>query len=155
MHSITQFLIACKWYLSICIVYFWHFVLHLINLIFYYFLKVNSTLRAIIDFTTSFEVEVNLSFDTIPDNVKSVTAWYSTKSDGGSPNSPPQDAHLVHGSNVTSLKITLPNSSDLCQPHYIWAASFAPNGQRSTYSKKRRVEICSRTYGMMYNRWVL
>ena len=51
---------------------------------------------------------------------------------------------------MTSLKIALPDSSDPCQPYYIWVAGFESNGQRGPYSKTRRVEVCSRAEGMMY-----
>ena len=58
--------------------------------------------------------------------------------------------HAVHGSNMTSLKIALPDSSDPCQPYYIWVAGFVSNGQRGPYSKRRRVEMGNRAEGMMH-----
>ena len=94
---------------------------------------------------------LNLSLDILPDNVESIAVWHSTKGHEGSPTAPPQEAHVVHGSNTsTSLKIALPDSSDPCQPYYIWVAGFVSNGQRGAYSKRRRVEVCSRADGMMY-----
>ena len=109
----------------------------------------NNTIRVVTDFTTSFEVALNLSLAILPDNVESIAVWYSTKGHEGSPTAPPQDAHVVHGSNMASLKIALPDSSDPCQPYYIWVAGFASNGQRGTYSNRRRVEVCSRAEGML------
>ena len=109
----------------------------------------NNTIRVVSDFTTTFEVALNLSLDVLPDNVESIAVWYSTKGHEGSLTAPSQDAHVVHGSNMTSLKVALPDSSDPCQPYYIWVAGFASNGQRGPYSKKRRVGVCSRTDGML------
>ena len=103
----------------------------------------------IMDFTTS-SVALNLSLDILPDNVESIAVWYSTKGHEGSPTTPPQDAHVVHGSNMTSLKVALPDSSDPCQPYYIWVAGFVSNGQRGPYSKRRKVEVCNRAEGMMH-----
>ena len=51
---------------------------------------------------------------------------------------------------MTSLKVALPDSSDPCQPYYIWVAGFVSNGQRGPYSKRRRVEVCSRADGLTY-----
>ena len=116
----------------------------------------NNTIRVVSDFTTSFEVALNLSLDILPDNVESIAVWYSTKGHEGSPTAPPQDAHVVHGSNTsTFLTIALPDSSDPCQPYHIWVVGLASNGQRGPYSKRRRVEVCSRTDGMIYKVLVL
>ena len=123
--------------------------------VFVYFSAVDNTIRVVSDFTTPFEVALNLSLDTLPDNVESIAVWYSTKGHEGSPTTPPQDAHVVHGSNMTSLKVALPDSSDPCQPYYIWVAGFVSNGQRGPYSKRRRVEVCSRADGMIYKAPVL
>ena len=101
------------------------------------------------NFTTS-SVALHLSLDILPDNVESIAVWYSTKGHEGSLTAPPQDVHVVHGSNMISLKVAPPDSSDPCQPYYVWVAGFASNGQRGPYSKRRRVEVCSRTDGMMY-----
>ena len=101
------------------------------------------------NFTTS-SVALNLSLDILPDNVESIAVWYSTKGHEGSLTAPSQDAHVVHGSNMTSLKVALPDSSDPCQPYYIWVAGFVSNGQRGTYSKRTRVEMCNRAEGMMH-----
>ena len=100
----------------------------------------------IMNFTTS-SVALNLSCDILPDNVEFIAVWYSTKGHEGSPTAPPQDAHVVHVSNMTSLKIALPDSSDPCQPYYIWVAGFVSNGQRGPYSKRTRVEMCNRAEG--------
>ena len=117
--------------------------------IFAYISAVNNTIGVVTDFTTTFEVALNLSLDVLPDNVESIAVWYSTKGHEGSPTAPPQDAHVEHGSNMTSLKIALPDSSDPCQLYYIWVAGFASNRQRGPYSKRRRVEVCSRAEGML------
>ena len=93
--------------------------------------------------------------DILPDNMESIAVWYSTKGHERNPTAPPQDAHVVHRSNMTSLKIALSDSSDPCQPYYIWVAGFASNGQRGPYSKRRRVEVCSRADGMIYKAPVL
>ena len=115
----------------------------------------NNTFRVVTDFTTTFEMALNLSLDILPGNVESIAVWYSTKSHERSATTPPQDAHVMHGSNMTSLKIALPDSSDPCQPYYIWVAGFESNGQRGPYSKRRRVEVCSRTDGMLEKASVL
>ena len=116
----------------------------------------NNTIRVVSDFTTAFEVALNLSLDILPDNVESIAVWYSTKGHERSPTAPPQDAYVLHGSNTsTSLMIALPDSSDPCQPYHIWVAGFVSNGQRGPYSERRRVEVCSRTNGMLYKAPVL
>ena len=48
--------------------------------------------------------------------------------------------------NFTTLSVALNSSCDILPD----VAGFVSNGQRGTYSKRRRVEMCNRAEGMMH-----